>query len=248
MLELPACCPASSPGFFSCAKGNVMIKAVIFDIDNTLYSYDASHPAGMEQVLSYGERELGLQAAQLQALIKKYQKELTLELGTSNAAIHNRALRYQRICEELHLPLSHAARMNRLYWDGLIGASTPEPGAVEAIRSLHEKGYIIGVGTDMTLDFQLEKLEHLGLMACIDFVVSSEEAGAEKPDPKLFELCVRKAGTSPDECLFVGDSLKKDVLGARAAGLKALWYKGDPAQNVPVLAAFDRLEELVPQL
>ena len=54
--------------------------------------------------------------------------------------------------------------------------------------------------------------------------MSSEEAGADKPAPEMFALCAEKAGVLPEECLFVGDSRKKDVLGALNAGMHAAWY------------------------
>ena len=57
-----------------------------------------------------------------------------------------------------------------------------------------------------------------------DFIVSSEEAGMDKPAPGLFALCAKKAGCRPEECLFVGDSLKRDVRGALDAGMSAAWY------------------------
>ena len=85
----------------------------------------------------------------------------------------------------------------------------------------------------MTAYIQYKKLEKLGVLKYLDFIVTSEEAGEEKPTPRFFELCVKKAGCKPEECVFIGDSLKKDVQGAADAGLAAVWYdpedSGDPA-------------------
>ena len=58
----------------------------------------------------------------------------------------------------------------------------------------------------------------------VDFFVSSEEAGVEKPEARFFSRCLTKADCNKEECLFVGDSLKKDVYGAINAGFKAVWY------------------------
>jgi len=52
-------------------------------------------------------------------------------------------------------------------------------------------------------------------------VVSSEEE-CEKPDPRIFEAAVRRAGVSPGECLYVGDNYYVDAVGARRAGMEAL--------------------------
>ena len=114
--------------------------------------------------------------------------------------------------------------MNELYWNILISAMEPSPHAEETIRALKKAGIRIGCGTDMTARIQFQKLERLGSLDAFDFLVSSEEAGADKPAPEMFALCAEKAGVLPEECLFVGDSRKKDVLGALNAGMHAAWY------------------------
>lgn len=221
-----------------------MIKAVIFDVDNTLYSYDTAHKAAMEKLHAYGQEELKLDPAELDALLKEKQKEITGELG-DQSAIHNRMIRYLRVMEQLRLPLHHASRMAKLYWDTLISASVPNPGAAECVKALKDAGYTLGIGTDMTLDYQMEKLEHLGLLPYLDFVVSSEEAGCEKPEGRLFALCARKAGVTLEECVFVGDNLKKDILGSMAVGMKAVWYTKTPQSQYPAIVDFRELPTLI---
>lgn len=119
----------------------------------------------------------------------------------------------------------HVLRMNDLYWETLLKAAVPSAGAQDAIRRLREQGIRIGIGTDMTACMQFRKLEVLGLLPYVDFLVSSEEVGAEKPKPAFFARCVEKAGCQRQECLFVGDSTEKDVRGAANAGLQTVWYR-----------------------
>ena len=54
--------------------------------------------------------------------------------------------------------------------------------------------------------------------------MTSEEAGAEKPDRRFFDLCIQKSGCAPEECLFVGDHPQGDAKGALAAGMHAVIY------------------------
>lgn len=200
-----------------------MIKAVIFDLDDTLYSWKSAHEIAFAKVCEYAGEKLNIPP---QAFQESYNAEFDFvkqRLGRQ-ASIHNRLIRFLRILEARKLPLEHADILNRLYWNTLIDVSAPEPGCPECLRALKQAGMILGVGTNMTLDWQLEKLRRLGLLSYFEFVVSSEEAGVEKPEAGLFALCARKAGVEPQECLFVGDSLKGDVLGAENAGMHALWY------------------------
>lgn len=65
-------------------------------------------------------------------------------------------------------------------------------------------------------------LESQGLAGFFEHIVVSSEEGCEKPDPRIFELAVRRAGVSPRECLYVGDNYYVDAVGARQVGMGAL--------------------------
>lgn len=202
-----------------------MIKAVIFDIDNTLYSYDENHIHGMKALTDYCKENFGMTEEEICEYYKRAGKIMNERIGSDTAAIHNRFLRLQCLMELLGQPLfPHVQNLYHAYWDTLIDHAKPSQGALEFVKKLKEKGVRIGIGTDMTAYIQYKKIEKLGLAPYVDFIVTSEEAGVEKPHPHLFELCVQKAGVPAKECAFIGDSLKKDVEGACNSGLKGVWY------------------------
>ena len=202
-----------------------MIKEVIFDIDDTLYDYEAGHAQGMKKMGEYAQRELGVDAGEFQEAYQRLNREITERLGRDDAAIHSRSIRLQNLLEQLQKPLfPHLNRLYHAYWDTLLEISAPEPGSLEAVKRLSENGISIGIGTDMTVRMQYEKLERFGFAPYVKHIVTSQEAGHEKPHPEFMALCVRKAGCAPEECVFVGDTFKKDVLGALDAGMHAVWY------------------------
>ncbi len=201
-----------------------MIKTVIFDVDNTLYSYTEAHKEAFKALMAYAEEKLGLSQEDFEKLHQDTEKELRAYMGNV-AALHNRCIRYQVMLERRGIPLyPHVLKMNDLYWNRLLEAAEPSDGALDTIKALKGQGIRIGIGTDMTARVQFLKLETLGILSYVDFLVSSEEAGAEKPEQAFFARCVEKAGCGADECLFVGDNLTKDVLGAVDAGLHGVWY------------------------
>lgn len=57
----------------------------------------------------------------------------------------------------------------------------------------------------------------------LDAVVTSEIARAYKPDPRVFDLVIKKTGVLPEETLYVGDTLFDDMHGAKLAGLHTVW-------------------------
>lgn len=228
-----------------------MIETVIFDIDNTLYDFNQAHAVAFKALQAYAERNLGMSAEAFADLHRETMKKLAEYMGNV-AAFHNRIIRYQNILEGRGISLHpHVLKMDELYWNTLIDAAVPFDGAQEIMGLLKKQGIRIGIGTDMTARIQFRKLTRLGLLPYVDFLVSSEEAGAEKPALVFFEYCVKKAGCKASECLFVGDSLEKDVLGPAAAGMQAVWYcpqtPGDKA-DVPMIEKLTQLSQIVEKL
>lgn len=226
-----------------------MIKAVIFDIDNTLYDFDKANVYGMEMVRNYCSRSFGLEEPQFREIYKKAWRLAEGRVGTDTAAIHNRMLRFQCMMELLEQPLfPHVKALSCGYWDTVLAHMEPSPGIEQTFQALKERQIRIGIGTDMTAYIQYRKLEELGLSAYIDMIVTSEEAGVEKPHPDFFRLCVEKTGLQAEECAFIGDNLKKDVQGAITAGLHGIWYSQgkEPGEGLdfPVIRSFEEDREL----
>ena len=224
------------------------MKAVFFDLDNTLYSYDRAHGQAYAAVQALAGRELGLSPAAFDRLHREANAILTRRCG-GGPPIHDRMLRFQILLERLGKPIGLAPVLADCYWRTLLDAMEAEPGAVQTLRALKDRGLTLGIGTNMTLDWQLEKLRRLGLLELVDFVVTSEEVGVEKPDPKLFALCAEKADAPAEACCFVGDSLEKDALAARNCGMLGVWYcpggSDRSLEEVPILRALPELPALL---
>lgn len=226
-----------------------MLKAVILDIDNTLYSYDEAHAAAYHALTAYAQKRLSMPPKAFDELHRLGSTLLEEHSGGRCAAIHNRLIRYQLMLEHSRLPIAHAPVMAELYWTTLLDAMKPFPGVVTALRTIRDRGLMLGIGTNMTADRQFEKLQRLGILELIDFMVTSEEVSAEKPDRRLFDCCAMKAGCRPEECIFVGDSLRGDVQGALDAGMEAIWFHPGPDNpEMPPGARRIRSFEALPDL
>lgn len=95
------------------------------------------------------------------------------------------------------------------------------PDAAPALRELRASGRRLVVASNWDCSLA-EVLESVGLASLVDGVVSSAEVGESKPAPALLLRAVELAGVSPAEAVHVGDSYADDVLGAQAAGVRAL--------------------------
>jgi HAD superfamily hydrolase (TIGR01549 family) len=96
------------------------------------------------------------------------------------------------------------------------------PNFVEpTLRALRGQGLRLGVVSDANGTLRLA-FERIGLAPFFDVIVDSAEKGMEKPDPRLFELALRRLGAATDGTFHAGDMYHVDVVGARGAGLSAV--------------------------
>ena len=219
------------------------VNACFFDLDNTLYDYDAAHAVGMRSVAEFARDRLSLPEGEF---LRLYEESMALQKrrsGETSAAIHNRVIRFQLMLELLKKPPLLAPDLTRAYWDAFLGAVHPNASATACIAKLKELGVRVGVGTNMTADYQYEKLRRLDLLSALDWMVSSEEAGVEKPGGRFFTCCAGKAGVRGSACVFVGDDLEMDALGAYRAGLTAVWLCADGSDR-PLPRGVTRIRSL----
>lgn len=90
-----------------------------------------------------------------------------------------------------------------------------------ALRSLRAAGVRMGVVSDWGHGLEAILLE-LELGAFLEFLVASARVGVGKPDPRVFELALARIDARPEQCVYIGDTYVKDVMGARAAGIAAV--------------------------
>lgn len=201
----------------------------MFDLDNTLVDRDGAWAAVLRA------RRPGLDAATFARAMA--------------ADDHGRRPRaeYQRWLEE-NLPgvLGPNETWAELATE-IVARVEPFEDAPPALERL-QADFRLGLVSDGTSAVQRGKLSRTGLERFFEVIVISEEAGATKPDPRPFWLALEGLGVPPEKAWFVGDHPVKDVAGARALGMHAVWRRHGawpddlPAPDLVV----DSLEELRP--
>ena len=97
----------------------------------------------------------------------------------------------------------------------------PRDGAVETLRTLRERGYLVGLITVCTeeVETQWAATEFAGLF---DAEVFSSSVGMSKPDPRIYLHCCELLGVEPLDAVFVGDGANDELAGARRVGMEAI--------------------------
>ena len=90
-----------------------------------------------------------------------------------------------------------------------------------ALLALREHGLTLVVVSNANGTLRAH-MDRIGLSADVDIVIDSQDEGVEKPDPRLFRIALDRARAQPESTIHVGDLYQVDVVGARAAGLRAV--------------------------
>jgi putative hydrolase of the HAD superfamily len=118
-------------------------------------------------------------------------------------------------------------KMQRLYaWRGDPGAR-PFEDTIEVLKALREAGLKLGLVTNADLPMWMRdyELDAFGLVEMIDVRLTAGDVGHLKPHPAPFKEAAKQLGVLPEEAVFVGDRLQDDVIGARSAGMRAVWIR-----------------------
>ena len=199
------------------------LRGLLFDLDNTLFAYDPANRAGLAAARDLAARDLGLDPASFPSLHDRIRQTLARELA-GRAAAHNRLLFFQRLTESLtgRTAPETALALHETYWRAFFDAMAPAPDAAAVLEAAHEAGLAAALVSNQVAWAQFRKIAVLGLSPWIAAVVTSEEAGADKPDPGVFRLALSKLGLGPDEAVMIGDDPRGDMDGARAAGIRSV--------------------------
>jgi putative hydrolase of the HAD superfamily len=130
--------------------------------------------------------------------------------------------------------------------DGLRAAE----GAAATLTALRDAGYRIGLisNTIWPAELHMEDLEEIGLLHYLEHLTFSGEIGMWKPSKQIFQHALEALGVAPEQSVFVGDSPREDIVGARGAGMRAVWVRSSefPPGDVQADATIETLPELLP--
>ncbi len=90
--------------------------------------------------------------------------------------------------------------------------------------------YRIGIVSNFYGNLQAV-LDEVGLSPSVSVAVDSTLAGVKKPDPRIFQAALDALGVGPHEAVFVGDSLRRDMAGARGMGMRHVWLRPEGAAD-----------------
>lgn len=221
------------------------IKAVLFDLDNTLTHRDLSVGAYSQRLAEHFQAQLQQRdIAAIKTIVNRidnggYPKAEYLTHQTIGASVAHALL------QELDWLEPPDAEILTRFWFEQFGCSAVAmPGAEPLLQQLRQRQFKLAVVSNGGHATRLNILQGLGFQDYFDLVVSSEQAGVSKPHPEIFLYTIRQLGVQPQECLFIGDHPVNDVQGATQAGMQALLLAGFHADVPSHVTQITHLEQL----
>lgn len=99
------------------------------------------------------------------------------------------------------------------------------PCVKEILTGLRERGAGVYLVSNAQECFTLDELSESGLLPLFDGILISSNAGVKKPSPEIFEMAFKRFSLDRESCIYVGNDLKDDVLGAHRAGIKSVYIE-----------------------
>lgn len=203
-------------------------KTFIFDLDGTLYDYEVCDKYAYKAVRNWIARHYKTDIIEADRAIRSGRNNSKI-LSTQNgfikqtASYHNRILYFQQVAEFFTSKnaVKDSLRMFDIYNKAFYKKMKPFDWVNKFFKNKLFSQFQIGICTNMVAEIQFKKLKRLGIDKYINFIVTSEEAGVEKPDPWIYKIAINKSKCSADEILFIGDEYEKDVEGPKSAGMDA---------------------------
>tara|TARA_B100001564_G_C20610131_1_gene657186 strand:- start:372 stop:1133 length:762 start_codon:yes stop_codon:yes gene_type:complete len=198
------------------SKFELIPDAILVDMDNTLYPYEAAHEAGLEELEKKLSTMLPVSRVEFRDAYHTARKTIKSRLQNT-ASSHSRILYMQRLLETLGLgsQVLMALDLEQAYWQSFLNNAHLFDDAKDFLQDARGLGIPLINVTDLTAQIQFRKIVYFGLEGYFDCIVTSEEAGFDKPHPTIFELAIEK--TQPKGSVFwmIGDNNQNDLCGAR---------------------------------
>jgi putative hydrolase of the HAD superfamily len=196
-------------------------QGILCDLDDTLYDYDPCNKAGYAAARKVAANCFDMPGVVFDKYWKAGRQQVHHNLAPF-AAGHSRLLYAQKLAEHFygHTHPSFTLEIEEAYWSAFLERIIWNPDAEAFMQKATEAGLEVCIVTDLTAQIQHRKWLKLDLGRFARYMVSSEEAGYEKPSPIIFKLALEKLGMQPSEVLMIGDSMEKDIKGAEALGIR----------------------------
>ncbi|MBP6732611.1 MAG: YjjG family noncanonical pyrimidine nucleotidase [Chitinophagales bacterium] len=223
-------------------------KHIFFDLDHTLWDFDTNSKKALQQIFdeqklstrgipsfeNFHNRYVPINDRYWAKFHNQIVSKEKLRLGRFHDTLKEFGLDDEALADVMATAyLDISPMMTELFVD-----------TIDVLTYLQAK-YKLHLITNGFAEPQWKKVENSGLKPFFEHIIISEEVGTQKPDKKIFEIAMERAGTHKDECIMIGDNYNTDIVGARNAGLDQIYFNPKkPHKREPATYEISALLEL----
>lgn len=229
------------------------IRALLFDVDDTLYDFSETWRSATERILSRLLQPYGLSLQEVWPKFVAFDELVFsyVNAGELTAAVARR-LRWQFLEVVWSVTIPNLSEVLEEHQHAMMDECVPFPDTIDVIAQLAQR-FTLGLITNGPASFLPARLTRVGLAEFFppDVRIAADAVGYYKPEPEIFRFALDRLGVSPAEAIYIGDSWTYDVLGAQALNLPVVWFnpRGLPCPDPgAILADIRHLSELLPLL
>lgn len=223
-----------------------MTRAVLFDLDDTLFDHRGSARAALAEV--HRRHAGGTDFEAFERHHARILEDLHLDVLAGRRTLDDaRRERFRRLFAAIGTELSEteAEGVASAYRSGYIPAWRPVDGAADLVAALRPR-VRIGVISNNLMEETREKIAFCAVASLVDVVVVSGDEGISKPDPRIFHIALARLGVAAADAVMVGDSWAADITGAARAGIRAVWFNPLKRPMPPEPAGVVEIQALSP--
>jgi putative hydrolase of the HAD superfamily len=201
-------------------------KVLFFDLDRTLWDYRANSEQTLNDLVTKHTPELIEKFDEFLATFYEVNESLWLEYR--NGQLSKEKLSTQRFIDTYKRLGVNAESFAEKFSEDYISESPNKtklfPQTIETLEYLKNKGYRLFLLTNGFVEVQKVKIRDSKLESFFERMITSEEAGYQKPHEKIFEFALQIVKAEKADCLMIGDDLESDIEGAQNFGIDTVFF------------------------
>ena len=209
-----------------------MIKAILFDLGGTLFDFARMDTRGVFEAAGRRTYDYLLSKGHTPPPFRRYFRTSynSVILSYLWSLVRRREFNVYhllpRVCRKMKIEIDAATQeeLAGIWYQPCMEQSSVADDVIPSLRKFQERGYRLAIVSNTFIPgFILDRqLARHGLLEFFPHRIYSSEVGRCKPHPLPFELALRAVDATPDHAIFVGDTVRTDILGARRLGIRTV--------------------------